>query len=126
MRRGFTLLEVLVATLIMAIAVAGVLGALSTSLRNASRISDADTAALLAKRKLDELLVEERLPKGVVVEGAFPDGRGWRARVSKFEMPPGVSPGVEILERIEVEVWWLAGEQRRTFNVEGYRRSVLR
>ena len=34
-RRGFTLLEVLVATMIMAVAVVGLLSAISSSMRNA-------------------------------------------------------------------------------------------
>ena len=39
-RRGFTLLEVMVATTIMGIAVVTLLSALSTSVRNATRLTD--------------------------------------------------------------------------------------
>jgi type II secretion system protein I len=39
-RRGFTLLEVLVATVIMATAVIALLSNLSTSLNNAARLTD--------------------------------------------------------------------------------------
>ena len=63
MRRGFTLLEVLVATVIMAIAVSGVLAALSTSVRNATRLTDRDRASVFARRKMEELLVDKRLPR---------------------------------------------------------------
>ena len=59
-RAGFTLLEVLVATTIMAIAVSGLLASLSTSLRVASRLTDYDRATLLAREKMDELLVNEK------------------------------------------------------------------
>ncbi len=131
MRRGFTLLEVLVATLIMAVAVTGLLSALSTSLRNASRLTDYDRAALLARQKMDELLIATRVPKLTPFEGTWgPEvtgglQSGWRARVTPFEVPPGVSVGAAYLERIELEIWWMYGEQRRTFRIEGYRRSVL-
>ena len=59
---GFTLLEVLVATMIMAIAVVGLLGNLHTSLRNTDKLADYDRAALFAQHKMDELLLEPGLP----------------------------------------------------------------
>jgi type II secretion system protein I len=68
--RGFTLLEVLVATTLMAVAVVGLLGSLRTSLSNAARLTDYDRAALLARRQMDELLAARLLPKGVPIEGA--------------------------------------------------------
>jgi len=129
-QKGFTLLEVLVATVIMAVAVAGLLGSLSTSLRNASRLSDYDRAALLARRTMDGLLVQQRLPKGIVTQGAWdPAGTGleggWRARVTPFEQPPAAGPGSAVLERIELEVWWMSGGRRRTFALEGFRAAAL-
>ena len=130
-QRGFTLLEVLVATLIMAVAVTGILSTLSTSLRSASRLTDYDRAALLARQKMDELLIATRVPKLTPFEGTWgPEvtgGRqsGWRARITPFEMLPGSSVGAAYLERIELEIWWMYGQQRRTFRIEGYRRSVM-
>ncbi|MGH9629141.1 MAG: type IV pilus modification PilV family protein [Bryobacteraceae bacterium] len=128
--RGFTLLEVLVATLIMAVAVTGLLSALSTSMRNASRLTEHDRAAMLARVKMDELLTQKRLPKHVPIEGGWPQPvsefeSGWRARVTPFEVPQNPVPGSPILERIELEVWWMRGAQRRTFTLEAFRRSVL-
>lgn len=130
-RRGFTLLEVLVATLIMALAVTGLLSALSTSLRSASRLTDYDRATLLARQKMDELLIATRVPINAPFEGTWgPEITGglqcgWRARITPFEMLPGAAVGTAFLERIELEIWWMYGEQRRTFRIDGYRRSVL-
>src|ERR1700685_3056098 len=90
-QRGFTLLEVLVATLIMAIAVAGMMGAISTSIRNAARLTDHDRAVQLGRQKMDELLVAAGLEKGVPFQGTWgPEvtgGRdmGWIARLTPFE-----------------------------------------
>ena len=61
-QHGFTLLEILVATTIMGIAVVGLLSSLSTSMRSAARVTDADRAAQMARNKMEELMVDGNLP----------------------------------------------------------------
>lgn len=130
-RRGFTLLEVLVATTIMGVAVVSLLSALSTSVRNTGRLTEYDRAVLVARSRMDSLLAEQRLPQLTVlegpIEGVFPgDARaGWRARVTPFEAPPGAGPGAAALERIELEIWWMDGDRRRAFPLDGYRRGKV-
>ena len=131
-RRGFTLLEVLVATTIMATAVVGLLSSISASVRNADRLTDHDRAALVARRKMDELLVSQRLVRGVAYQGPLDaatssglDG-GWRAKLTLFEAPPHPGSGSYVLDRLELEIWWMHGDQRRNFVLEGFRRAVLR
>jgi general secretion pathway protein I len=129
--RGFTLLEVLIATVIMAVAIGGALMALSTSVRNASRLTDRDRASMLARRKMEELLVEKRLPRNVILQGAYDANStnglpaGWKARITPFEVPPNPAPGTKILERVEVQVWWVVAGSPQMFNIDGFRRSVL-
>src|SRR6266478_8013475 len=130
--RGFTLLEVLVATLIMGLAVVGLLSAISTSMRNAARLTDYDRVAMVARSQMDALLTNRRLPQLSILEGRYEPAlsggmeAGWRARVSPFETPPDRGPGTAILERIELEVWWVAGDKRRTFTLDAFRRKQLR
>ncbi|MBI4905268.1 MAG: prepilin-type N-terminal cleavage/methylation domain-containing protein [Acidobacteria bacterium] len=130
--RGFTLLEMLVATTLMAIAVVGLLSALSSSLRNAARLTDHDRAALVARRKVDELLLQARLPRYQVMEGPLMPATdagltgGWRARLEPFEVPPNLGPGNAILERLECEIWWQEGSQRRSYKLDAYKTTVLR
>jgi len=127
-RDGFTLLEVLIATMIMAVAVSGLLSNLSTSLRNAARLTESDRAALAARRTMDEILAGPRLPQGAVVQGNWNQPGvegGWRARATPFDAQPGAGPGSRVLDRIEVEVWWMSAGRRRTFALEGYRSGVL-
>lgn len=131
MRRqgGFTLLEVLVATALMAIAIAGLLSNLTTSMSNAARLTDYDRVSLLARRKMDQLLTERFLPKGIVMEGQFEEspGASWRARALPVEWGAGMpTPGKPILERIELEVRWKSGVKERQFRLETCRMTVLR
>jgi hypothetical protein len=41
-------------------------------------------------------------------------------------MSPNPVPGEFALDRIELEIWWMAGGTRRTFPLEGYRRRIMR
>lgn len=127
-KHGFTLLEVLVATSIMAVAVATLLSALSASVRNAARVSEHDRAVLLAKRTMDELLLDHALPLNSELSGAWDrseaglDG-GWRARV-EVHIPPKVpTPGQLYIQRILLEVWWNTTAGRRTTQLETYRKA---
>ncbi len=121
----------LIATAIMAFAVVGLLSNLSVSLSNASRLAARDRAAVLAREKLQELLLDRALPPGAEPQGNFEPAlaggveSGWRARVSIFEAPPNTQPGMSVLERIEVEVWWRDGANPRSLSLEGYRRSMI-
>jgi len=127
---GFTLLEVLVATLIMAVAVVGLLGSLHTSLRNTDKLSDYDRASLFAQHTMDELLLEPGLPPfaalgGLYLAGEDPAASGWRAVVRPYEYPPNPQAGMTVLAQVRLEVWWIRNGERRTFVVDGFRRAVL-
>jgi hypothetical protein len=80
---------------------------------------------------MDDLLLNYRLPLDRLVEARFDPSviggaqGGWRAKVSPFEMPPDAAPGTPFLERVELEIWWMAGDQRRTFEMTAYRRDLV-
>lgn len=129
---GFTLLEVLVATLIMSIAIGGLMSGLTASLNNASRLTQYDRAALLAKHKMDELQVDTKLPRNLLLQGQWDPAlmggmpTGWEAKVMVAEMPPSPpTPQTPILERIDLRIWWQDQAQRKTFDLQGFRRSTV-
>lgn len=132
-QRGFTLLEVLVAAVIMGIAVAGLMSGLSTSAHNAARLSQYDRATLLAQQKMDELLVSApaEVPRAHPIQGVFDPALtggsqvGWDAVILPFETAPGAGPGQWVLDRVQLEIWWMDGQTRHAFSLEGFRRGIL-
>jgi len=124
-RSGFSLIELLVATAVLGIAVATLLGGLSDSLRAEARSSEYDRAVITAKQKMEELLVDSRLPRFLWIESAKNAPSGWRARLTPFDVPRQPGPGYQVLDRLEVEVWWTSGTRRKSITLEGYRPGVL-
>lgn len=131
-RAGFSLLEVLVATVVMGIAVTGLIVGLSQSVRNAARLTDYDRAAMVARTKMNDLLLDVSLPFEGAVSGAFGDDvwpgerSGWRASMRPFDMPPNAGPGMMIVQAVSLEIWWEpASGSRRTMQLEGYRRTRI-
>ena len=130
MRRGFTLLEVLVATTIMAIAVTALVGNLTGSLRNLDRLTQKDRAATLAKRKMEELLLTPALPRYERLAGRWDapyasDQQGWQLRLTPFDVPEKAGPGMPMLDRLELEAWWMDGSSRRVYSLVAYRPGQL-
>lgn len=136
-KSGFTLLEVLVATVIMGIAVAGLIAGLSRSVRNASRLADYDRAAMLARTKMNDLLLDSDLPLSGTISGQFPAEQsggvesGWQASLQPFEGPPNAGPGAVILQEVALQIWWQPASSakgsgtRRTIQLAGYRAATI-
>jgi general secretion pathway protein I len=130
MRRGFTLLEMIVATTILGIAVVGLLAGLSGSTRNAIRLREYDRAVQLARLRMNDLLADTKAPKNTPLAGLFdPQATGgietgWRAMVTTTELTPPLLYNGLALDRVDLEVWWMAHDQRRSFRLEGYRRRT--
>ena len=131
-RRGFTLLEMIVATTIMGIAVAGLMSGIASTTRNAARLRDYDRVVQLARLRMNGLLADPRVPVNVAQEGRFDPSLtgglecGWRAMVTIAEKSPVPQPGEYVLDRVQLEIWWMSGGKRQTFPLEGYRRRTLR
>lgn len=129
--RGFTLLEVLIATAIMAIAVIGLLSALSTSMRNASRLTDHDRIAILARNRMDEILANYDLPLEGRFTGKFgsnlvgDEEAGYEVAMGIFEAPPEPTPGAPVIQRIIMHVWWQSGSSTRSLDLESFRRNRI-
>lgn len=130
-QRGFTLLEMIVATTLMGIAVAGLMAGLANSTRNAARLQDYDRAVQLGRVRMNELILDRNLLHNVEVSGEFDRSQtggleaGWRGRLTLFALPPEAKPNDTAIDRLELEVWWASGDRRRTFTLDAYRPRVL-
>jgi len=124
-KRGFTLLEMMVATALMSISVVGLLSLLSGTLANAARIQQYDRAAMLARTKMNELLVLAPLPLGQPLAGQWDEKTGWTARAEPYEPPPAPVSARILLVRINLEVWWKADDRRKSVTLEGFRQVFI-
>jgi general secretion pathway protein I len=130
-RRGFTLLEMIVATTIMGVAVIGLLSGIASTTRNAARLRDYDRVVQVARLRMNSLLTDPPGPGHALQQGLFDPAItgglecGWRAQVSVAEKTPTPGAGDYVLERIQLEIWWMSGGQRRSFPLDGYRRRTL-
>lgn len=128
-RRGFTLLEMIVASTVMAIAVVGLLSGIAGATRNAARLRDYERVVQLARMQMDFLLADQTVMGART--GAFDPRQtggmeaGWQARVTPSQMPPNPSQGQPVLDRVELEIWWMQGDQRRTFTLDAFRTRFL-
>ena len=114
---GFTLLEVLVATVILGTAVAALFSLLSGSLSGARRLQAPEQALLLARSQLNELLSASEqgraaapaLPLDERVRGRWDDQFRWEAQATRVPMARAPIPGEAVLVRIEFDAFWTSG-----------------
>ena len=101
--RGFTLLEVLVAFTILAVALVALLRAFSSGLRGLDAAEVASIAVQHARSKMAEVGSAIPLEPGAE-EGAFDDGFRWRVVIEPHELGDGAAAETLPLLPYEVEV----------------------
>lgn len=107
--RGFTLIETLVALLIVAVALVSALTALGRSADAAAALRERTLADWVAQNRLAELRALQRWPRLGVSEGRVDQARTvfvWRERVEATPNP--------FFRRVEVDVYDASGRRRIT------------
>ena len=111
--RGFTLIEILVAFVIVALALGALLQVFATGLRSSSAAENYTIATLLADSKLAGMGIVEPLEEGDQ-SGEFDNGFRWATTVRAYESgEPTLAPGA--IQAFEVSVtvrWGGAGRER--------------
>ena len=120
---GFTLLEVLVATALVGIAVAALMGGISGALRNLSRAEGYEKAVLVGRAQLNRLLVEEKLEPGRLA-GRWDADYRWVAETRQWNPAEAVADrrALPPLMLVSLTVFWKSagGEKQVTFETCKY------
>ncbi|GAB4244012.1 MAG: hypothetical protein OHK0028_22360 [Deltaproteobacteria bacterium] len=112
-RRGFTLLEVIIAMALFAAGIVAVSRLFSGALRLSGGARDASAGAIYARQRMEEALLSPDPSEGVE-RGAFGDGYRWTLATS-IVPPEEEKPYDEI--RYKVTVTWDDGGRERALDL---------
>ena len=129
--RGYTLIEVIVAFAVLALALAILLGILSNSTKQIRWADEAGRAALHAQSLLDQVGVGQALQPGHR-EGVFEDGRyrwtldiaPWRDPSLRDAAPQPEDPGAPKLMQLLLDVRWGDGGPRNRLQLQTLRLTL--
>lgn len=125
-QRGFTLIEVIIAFALLALALTLLLGTLSGSAREVRWSADAGRAALHAQSLLDQTGVGESLQPGTR-DGEFEDGRyRWNLRIEPYADPlqrtrDTIDPAAPRLLLLVLHMEWGEGGPRERLDLQSLR-----
>ncbi len=111
-QQGFSLLEVLVAFAILALAVATILSLFASGLRNTAVAADYARALTLAESQLATLQGVDVTQLNIGVSEGSDEGFIWQYRISPYGEPASVAQHAP-LYHIEVQVNWGEGDRQR-------------
>ena len=134
---GFTLLEVLIAAVLIGSVFVAVVSLMSQSLRNIDRMRPHELAILHAREKMNEQLLRQELqPESS--SGAWNDGYRWRVDIAPLDFvamgkttaparpitrenrdqDTHAAPGSNTLFQVKVEITWGERGNARTYDVQ--------
>ena len=122
--RGFTLIEIVVALLVLSITSAVIFEGFSIGFRNARSAEDFAQAVLIAQSKLAPAGITEPLSAGTI-SGEERDKYAWTIRVDPVEIEPdkndAATPGGLQPFFVAVDVVWSDGGTERTVSLSTLR-----
>lgn len=114
---GFTLIETLVAMMILSISLTVILQLFSGGLRSERLSDDYTRAVFYAREKMEEILLVEKLTDEVA-EGEFDEDFKWKAQVVYIEPDEEEKTKTPVdTFNITVEVSWKSGIQEKHFEI---------
>jgi prepilin-type N-terminal cleavage/methylation domain-containing protein len=126
MRKGFTLLETLVAVAVLGTAVAATMGALSGALRNESRAEDYERIVLLSRAQMNELMSLPSWKDGQVWRGDWNSTAWWKAKVQRVPETGGIAQQNRELLRLLLTATWKTTRGEKALEFETVRLQIRR
>jgi len=117
--QGFSLMEVLVAMMVLGVAFSTLFGLISGSMRNVDRLQEHEKITSLAQMKLNELILQMNQGVSPGLSGSFDPKYRWQGRLDplSLEVGPDVKPGY-LLFRLRLSVLWSGRSHENEFTVE--------
>jgi general secretion pathway protein I len=116
---GFTLIETLVAMMLLAISFVIIMQLFSGGLKSSRMATDYTYGIFHAKEKMEEILFADNLVPGVM-SGAFDDGYEWSASVViplPAEDDEAAARMPVVTAEVSVDVFWRAGDREKRFKL---------
>jgi len=118
-RRGFTLIEVLVAAAVLGITASALFGLFSKSLFNLRRIEDLHRYELGAQDVMNRVLMLSTLPAAAEAAGTLDNiGAQWTVRVTPWAPSSLGNKPAEAVLKIDVVMTWPGRASQRRLEVE--------
>jgi general secretion pathway protein I len=114
---GFTLIETLVAMMLLAISLVVILQLFSGGLKSGKMADDYTRAVFYAREKMEEILLADDFQEGVF-EGTFDENYRWMVDV-KFVEPKEDEEEISMVDlfNVDVQVFWPEAGREKNFRI---------
>ncbi len=113
---GFTLIETLVAMMLLSISLVVILQLFSGGLKSGKTAEDYTRAVFHAREKMEEYLLMDDLKEGSF-EGAFDDNYRWQVDIKYIESDDEENTRLVDLVHLQTTVFWPTGNQEKNFQI---------
>lgn len=123
MRKGFTLIEIVVSLAIIGVGLLGIIELFSGGLRTERIAMEYSKAVEYAHLKMEEIALAPSFQEGKE-EGQFDEHFRWEVSRQKMDLLPEellskIKPPVELME-VKVKVFWKSGQKEKSLSLGSY------
>jgi prepilin-type N-terminal cleavage/methylation domain-containing protein len=118
-KRGFTLLEVIVAMTILGLGFSALFAGMSQSSRNIRKLESVQRREMFTRNLLAQIDLVQQLKPGDTSRGTFDDGTRWRMEIQPFILPTPQNPNGIV--RVQLGLEWEGSGGLQTRTIETYR-----